>query len=79
MKNEQMFKDPLYLRVPDRVTRSAGKIVKVPTKITPAYEHSPFYIGTKLWNDLSLQIQESHDVFAFKKEIDRMNRSYVKL
>ena len=43
------------------------------------YEHSPFYIGTKLWDDLPVAIQEAPDRFAFKKEIDSMNRLYVKL
>ena len=75
-----LSRDTKFLRVPNRVTRSANKIVfKVPTKVLPIYEHSPYYIGTKLWNELSITVQESVDVYAFKKEIRRLNRQYVKL
>ena len=36
------------LHAPVRETRNATKIVfKVPTRISPKYEKSPFYIGTK--------------------------------
>ena len=66
--------------MPNLVTRSADKIVfKVPGKISPVYECSPYYIGTKLWNDLSKSTQESHDIFVFEKEIDRMYKVYIKL
>ena len=33
-----------------------------------------YYVGIKLWNGLSKVVQESPDVFAFRNEIDRMNR-----
>ena len=73
-------RDLPFLRVPNRVTRSAYKIVfRVPTRIVPIYEHSPYYIGTKLWSDLLLSIQDSVDVHAFKKEIKRINHNYVNL
>ena len=63
-----------------RVTRSIEKIIfKVPTKILPIYERSPYYIGSKLWNDLPKSIQEANDVYAFKKEIRHLNRTYIKL
>ena len=69
-----------FHRIPNRVTRSAGKIVfKLPVRITQSYKHSPYYICTKLWDDLPARIQDSADRFAFKMEIDRMNRVYVKL
>ena len=39
----------MFLRVPNRVTRSAERIVfKVPAKILPVYERSPYYVRTKL-------------------------------
>ena len=70
----------MFLNVANRVTRSADKInFKVPARITPLYERSPYYLGTKLWNDFTKTIQDVPDVYAFKKEINRMNRSYVKL
>ena len=75
-----LSKDQRFLKVPNRVTRNVDRIVfKVPARITPVYERSPFYIGTKLWNELTRSIQEAQDVHAFKKEINRRNRTYVKL
>ena len=75
-----LSRDQVFLQVPNRVTRNALKITfKVPSKITPVYEKSPFYIGTKLWNELSVETQDSTDIFEFKKHIARMNRRYKKL
>ena len=75
-----MSRDEDFLRVPNRVTRSIDKIFfKVPAKITPIYERSPYYIGTKLWNKLPKSIQDCDDTFSFKKEIARLYRTYVKL
>ena len=75
-----LSKDIEFLKVPNRVTRNAEKVTfKVHVKITPVYERSPYFVGTKLWNDLTKHVQESPDIYAFKKEIDRMNRVYVKI
>ena len=47
-----LSKDESFLKVHNRVTRNAEKIVfKVPTKILPVYEHSPYYVGSKLWTE----------------------------
>ena len=43
------------------------------------YEHSPYYIRTLLWNELPQDIQESNAIYEFKREIDKMNKTYVKL
>ena len=73
-------KDQSFLRVPNRVTRNAAKISStVPTRIMPIFENSPFFIGTKLLNDLSIDIQDATDIFAFKKCISSLNRVYKKL
>ena len=73
-----LSRDKAFLRMPNRITRSAGKLVfKLPNRITPSYE--PFYIGSKLWDELPVAVQEVHDKFAFKKEMDRTNRVHVKL
>ena len=59
-------KDSTYLRVPGHVTRSADKIIsKTPTKIRPVYECSPYYIGSKRWNQLdnNVQTREGRDVW----------------
>ena len=62
-----------FLRVPNRVTRSVDKIVfKVPAKISLTYERSPYYVGTKLWDELPKAIQDCGDIYAFKKEIAKM-------
>ena len=49
------------------------------TRILLIYEHSTCYVGTKLWNDLPVSVQELPDIFAFKKEIAPVNCVYVKL
>ena len=65
------------IRAPVRETRNAAKIIfKVPTRITPKYEKSPFYIGTKLWDGLSSELQ---CVFEFKKEVDKLYCTYKDL
>ena len=49
-----LSKEENLIEVPVRDTRAATKHVsKVPNRITPKYEKSPFYIGTKLWDELS--------------------------
>ena len=58
----------------------ANKIVfKVPTKINPVYERSPFHIGTQLWNELPQSTQESTFIFEFKKILSRNNKVYKNL
>ena len=65
-----LSKDANLIKTLTRETRSTSKITfKVPTRITPKYENSPFYIGTKLWNELSREIQHCNNVYEFKKEI----------
>ena len=72
-----LSKDASFLHVPGRITRSADKIVfKVPTKIRPVYERSPYYIGSLLWNELPQATQEANCIVEFKKIIGRMNRTY---
>ena len=44
-------KKEMYLKIPGRDTRRMDKVdFKVPTKISHVYGHSPYYIGTKLWD-----------------------------
>ena len=59
-----------YLYEHPRQTRNAQKIVfKVPNRISPAYERTSYYIGTKLWNELDVDTQKIENVFAFKKKV----------
>ena len=75
-----LSRDDVFIKVPNRVTRSIDKIVfKVPAKILPVYERSPYYVGTNLWNELPVSVQDAPDIFTFKREIARMNRVYVKM
>ena len=39
----------------------SAMVFKTETKIGTKYEKSAFYQGTKLWNNLSREIQESED------------------
>ena len=65
--------DEKYLRSPTRETRSAQKVVfRIPAKILPVYEHSPYYQGSNLWNGLDKDTQKKDNVFAFKKDIDKL-------
>ena len=75
-----LSKDVSFLKVPNRITRRVDRIVfNVPNRILSVYERSPYYVGTKLWDDLPNHVQELDNVFAFKKEIRRRHRTYVKL
>ena len=75
-----LSKERSYLHVPSRETRSTDKIqFKVSTKILPMYEHSPYYIGTKLWNNLAKEVQNKENVYSFKKEVGRLYKAYKKI
>ena len=72
-----LSKDVNFLRIPPRETRNASKSVfKLPTRITPKYERSPFYIGTKLWDELPIDVQKVKSVLEFKKEIGKRYCKY---
>ena len=69
-----------YIKVSARITMIANKVnFRVPAKITRIYEHSPYYIGTKLWNNLPETTQKSNNIYMFKKLIDRQYTGYKKL
>ena len=69
--------DKEYIKVSQWGTRSADKVVfKVPNRVLPIYEHSPYYQGTKLWNGLDKDIQLKDNVFAFKKSIKPLYKGY---
>ena len=66
-----------YQRKAQRDTRSANKIIfKVPNKISHGYEHSSYYIGTKLWNELPIHIQKADDVIIFKKHVKSLYKTF---
>ena len=75
-----LSREPEYIKVSQRVTRSTEKVVfKVPGKILPVYEHSPYYQGTKLWNGLDKDIQMKDSVCVFKKAIEPLFKSYERV
>ena len=58
-------------------TRSQQKYVfKVDAKIGKKYKRSPYYIGTRLWDKLSKDCQESDNIFVFKNKISRLYKCY---
>ena len=72
-----LSRDDNYLRMAPRETRSAQKVVfKVPAKILPIYERSPYYQGIKVWNELEKDTQKRDNVFAFKKDIEKLYKCY---
>ena len=80
MANVLLSKEVNLIRVPARETRNASKIVfKVPTRVSPKYEKSPFYTGTKLWDRLSVDVQNANTVFEFKREVSDIYKVYEDL
>ena len=72
-----MSRDNACIKVPTRETRAAQKVqFKVPNRILPVYERSPYYQGTVLWNELSEETQKIDNIYGFKKEIDKLYKSY---
>ena len=63
-----LSRDKFFLKVSNPVTRSAEKAAfKIPLKMLPVYEHSPYYVCTKLRNNLRKEVQIAPDVYAFEK------------
>ena len=75
-----LSKKEIYLKIPGRDTLSANKVnFKVPPKISHVYEHSPCYIGTKLWDVLPESTQKCDNVFAFKAALNNIHKVYENL
>ena len=67
-----LSKDATLIKTLTREMRSTSRITfKVPTRITPKYEKSPFYTGNKLWNELPRDIQHCNSVYEFNREIHK--------
>ena len=64
--------------IPERNTHSTDKFVfKTETKIGTKYEKSAFYQGTKPWNNLSREIQDSEDKWIFKSQICKLYKVFT--
>ena len=58
-------------------TRSQTKYVfNVPAKMGSKYQKSPYFLGTRLWNNLDKTTQELPCKFAFKKHIEYLYKKY---
>ena len=56
--------------VPVRITRNViGRSIRLPIRSTEQYRKSVFYMGSKLWNDLNVDVRNLLDFQDFKKEI----------
>ena len=53
-------------------TNQQKYVFKTDAKICKKYERSPYYIGTRLWNKLHKNVQESENVYVFKNKIARL-------
>ena len=61
----------------ERNTRSANEFIfRTESKIGTKYENSPFYVGTKLWNILSRDVQFADNKWIFKACISKMYLNY---
>ena len=72
-----LYKKDTDRHVTQANTRSQQKYVfKVDSKIGKKYERSPFYLGTRLWEKLLKNIQESENVYVFRNKINRHYKHY---
>ena len=63
-----------------RQTRLSNRIVfKTDRYEGTLYKRSPYFVGTKLWNLLQLDVIELPDIYSFKSRIKKMNKTYVDL
>ena len=63
-----------------RDTRVSKRIVfKTESYEGTLYKRSPYFVGTKLWNELPKIDIEMPDIFSFKKSIKRNSNVYIDL
>ena len=73
-------KDVTMHKVFARNTRVSRRVVfKTDSYEGTLYKRSPYFVGSKLWNDLTLDTIDLPDVFTFKARLKRLNREYVDL
>ena len=75
----KLSKNPKNVVIPAHNTRMHHKLVfRLDTKIGTKYACSPYYKGTKLWNVLSKEIQDSESIYLYKNEICKLYREFIK-
>ena len=61
-------------------TRRQQKYVfKLESKMGGKYQKSPYFLGTRLWDNIDKESQELPCKFAFKKKIDSLYKKYSPL
>ena len=58
-------------------TMSNRIVFKTDNKEGSLYKQSPYFVGAKLWDSLTLSIIELPDISSFKKRLKEMNKVYV--
>ena len=60
------------------IRRHDKYVVRVETKIGTKYAIRPYYKGTTLWDKLAKDTQNLENIFLFKKEIDKLYKTFNK-
>ena len=72
--------NPTMHKVFPRNTRQSTRIVFRTDKYEGGiYKRSPYFVGTKLWDKLPLNVIESPNMFVFRNNIRRLDKTYVDL
>ena len=70
-----LYKQRLYERIANRVTRAAnGYVFDLTVPHMSAYSKSPYYMGANMWNSLPINIWNSGSKEQFKQNM----RDYLK-
>ena len=71
-------KDFILHEVFTRNTRGSERFVfKTDGYEGALYKHSPYFVGSKLWNELPSSIIDLPDINSFKSRLKGLNRKYV--
>ena len=65
------------IKVAKRHTRATEKIVfNIPTRCTPKYLNSSYYLGSQMWNNLNEATQRMEDIKKFEKSVASLYKTY---
>ena len=68
---------PMHKVLP-RNTRESNRIVfKTDNYEGSLYKHSPYFVGSKLWDKLPRDVIEVSNIFVFRNVIRKMNKTHV--
>ena len=73
-------KDVTMHKVFPRNTRQSNRIVFTTDNYEgPLYTRSPYFVGSKLGNQLPQEIIDITDLYTYKPRLKRLNKTYVDL